>query len=746
MSELNELQRYNLKHRELYFSKYTDTIAATTIRSKCSVLLFNEEIERYADYLNKEDVFYYHLTYDPYQKSLVADKGEIRVGLRYQAEVPALRIGTDGQLVDDCSSGNEKSQSERTSANDRVLRSQLQKMTNQKDGKEFPEVPIASQNEEDLFQWCPLEHTIFNYRNNLSNQEIDKFLMLAKSVGTYARALDCTSAFKQPSLSLSAASASRDITLFHAMSVLHDSNYDIGKAAMNLITPMGPVLCKDEMEDWSAIEANLFEDALEKYGKEFGDIKRDFLPWKSMRSIIEYYYQWKTTDRYLQQKRMKLTESESKLKQVYIPNHSKQNQSALIKSSHVTLFNQYDVHLKTSCESCGAPNTSTNQWYVYNPTNLVQLIMSGNTNPNLLANAAAQHHQLMLQQQANGTANHHGISQARLCVECWNYWKKFCNFKYPNARHDRNRNQVHKCSVNGCGREFKMKQLLIKHCGIAHGYFAKVNNPAAPNNGRQPIRNRTAFYLYTTPMTKAARVVCPNTIKLRKLAKKPFKLIELSELNKEWTKETRNITEIVDTRKKTYVKRKLTVKLIDRITKYRSKLTKRQQQNKELNGGTNGHHALNGHEEDDDEDTQLVIDNQDDEPKPEYFKYFGQKSLEPSFKPAQIAFPKPSYELINKFHLNLMSQNRKRAHEQSGSNQAQTNNDSNDSSPQSKRSLLTNNNPTANKLTNGVSKQAHPQQQPNARLGQKYLNKPTQSSNLANAPDEIFYSCNTTFK
>ena len=54
VSDLNEQQRYNLKHRELYYSKYTDTIAATTIRAKCSVLLFNEEVERYSDFLNRE--------------------------------------------------------------------------------------------------------------------------------------------------------------------------------------------------------------------------------------------------------------------------------------------------------------------------------------------------------------------------------------------------------------------------------------------------------------------------------------------------------------------------------------------------------------------------------------------------------------------------------------------------------------------------------------------------------------------
>jgi metastasis-associated protein MTA len=128
------------------------------------------------------------------------------------------------------------------------------------------------------------------------------------------------------------------------LNVLHENGYDIGKAALSLITANGPVLCKDEIEDWSAAEANLFEDALEKYGKDFNEIRKDYvinadqvfiviktfltfkhlkkskLPWKSLKSIIEYYYTWKTTDRYVQRKSIKSAEQESKLKQVYIPN------------------------------------------------------------------------------------------------------------------------------------------------------------------------------------------------------------------------------------------------------------------------------------------------------------------------------------------------------------------------------------------------------------------------------------------
>jgi metastasis-associated protein MTA len=48
-------------------------------------------------------------------------------------------------------------------------------------------------------------------------------------------------------------------------------------AISSLVPSTGPVLCRDEMEEWSASEANLFEEALEKYGKDFNDIRQDFV-------------------------------------------------------------------------------------------------------------------------------------------------------------------------------------------------------------------------------------------------------------------------------------------------------------------------------------------------------------------------------------------------------------------------------------------------------------------------------------
>lgn len=39
-------------------------------------------------YVFFQDCFFYSLVFDPVQKTLLADQGEIRVGSKYQAEIP----------------------------------------------------------------------------------------------------------------------------------------------------------------------------------------------------------------------------------------------------------------------------------------------------------------------------------------------------------------------------------------------------------------------------------------------------------------------------------------------------------------------------------------------------------------------------------------------------------------------------------------------------------------------------------
>ncbi|XP_056353692.1 metastasis-associated protein MTA1 isoform X3 [Oenanthe melanoleuca] len=305
MVDLPEKQKHQLRHRELFLSRQLESLPATHIRGKCSVTLLNET-ESLKSYLEREDFFFYSLVYDPQQKTLLADKGEIRVGNRYQADI------TD----------------------------------------------LLKEGEDDGRDQSKLETKVWEAFNPLVDKQIDQFLVVARSVGTFARALDCSSSVRQPSLHMSAAAASRDITLFHAMDTLHKNVYDISKAISALVPQGGPVLCRDEMEEWSASEANLFEEALEKYGKDFTDIQQDFLPWKSLTSIIEYYYMWKTTDRYVQQKRLKAAEAESKLKQVYIPNYNKPNPNQInVNNVKPGVVNGTGVQAQNAgagraCESC----------------------------------------------------------------------------------------------------------------------------------------------------------------------------------------------------------------------------------------------------------------------------------------------------------------------------------------------------------------------------------------------------------
>lgn len=486
--ELTEKQKHQLKHRELFLSRQIETLPATHIRGKCVVTLLNET-ESLSSYLDREDCYFYTLVYDPQQKTLLADRGEIRVGTRFQAE-SLPKVLADGE----------------------------------DDGR-------------DLSQ---LEELEYRPDNPLTDREIDQFLTVVKSVGTLARALDHSSSVKQPSLHMSASTASRDITIAHAMRILHQCDYDIGKAVLALVPATGPIMCRDEMEDWSASEANLFEEAMEKLGKDFSEIRAEILPWKSLRNMVEYYYMWKTTDRYVQQKRVKAVEAESKLKQVYIPGYNNKSGSVMNGGSNGSMASNDSAAVAAvqgrNCESCAKPTSS--QWYAWGPAHV----------------------------------------QCRLCHSCWFYWKKFGGLKYaskldaekvmnasavnpsasglassPSAvraeglgvaaaaagikaadgqypcsecgkvfnRQERlvahmAAHRPNRCNFANCGKEFKFKAHLARHCAQAHGIQMRTGSP------RPIMKTRAAFYLCTNEATKVARRTCAHLFRPRHSARKPF--------------------------------------------------------------------------------------------------------------------------------------------------------------------------------------------------------------------------------
>uniref|UniRef100_A0A669PHV9 Metastasis associated 1 n=1 Tax=Phasianus colchicus TaxID=9054 RepID=A0A669PHV9_PHACC len=433
MVDLPEKQKHQLRHRELFLSRQLESLPATHIRGKCSVTLLNET-ESLKSYLEREDFFFYSLVYDPQQKTLLADKGEIRVGNRYQADI------TD----------------------------------------------LLKEGEDDGRDQSKLETKVWEAFNPLVDKQIDQFLVVARSVGTFARALDCSSSVRQPSLHMSAAAASRDITLFHAMDTLHKNVYDISKAISALVPQGGPVLCRDEMEEWSASEANLFEEALEKYGKDFTDIQQDFLPWKSLTSIIEYYYMWKTTDRYVQQVRNSESSFSLQKKLLYLPLNNKPNPNQInVNNVKPGVVNGTGVQAQNAaagraCESCYT--TQSYQWYSWGPPNM----------------------------------------QCRLCASCWTYWKKYGGLKMPTRldgeRPGPNRNNLVGSSTTD--------PLMI----FPHG--VPVRNSGSP---KFAMKTRQAFYLHTTKLTRIARRLCRDILRPWHAARHPYLPINSAAIKAECT-------------------------------------------------------------------------------------------------------------------------------------------------------------------------------------------------------------------
>ncbi|VDN40022.1 unnamed protein product, partial [Dibothriocephalus latus] len=80
--------------------------------------------------------------------------------------------------------------------------------------------------------------------------------------------------------------------------------------------------------------------------------------------MVAFYYMWKTTDHYVQQKRMKAVEAEHRLKQVYIPNYNKPNPAVLYTPPKGD-GTAPQPEESSGCDSCGS--LSTSQWYALRP-------------------------------------------------------------------------------------------------------------------------------------------------------------------------------------------------------------------------------------------------------------------------------------------------------------------------------------------------------------------------------------------
>lgn len=68
----------------MFLPRQVETIPATLIRGKCSVTLLSE-VGTVASYTARDDAFLYTLVYDPHQKTLTADKSNIKISTEFPA-------------------------------------------------------------------------------------------------------------------------------------------------------------------------------------------------------------------------------------------------------------------------------------------------------------------------------------------------------------------------------------------------------------------------------------------------------------------------------------------------------------------------------------------------------------------------------------------------------------------------------------------------------------------------------------
>jgi metastasis-associated protein MTA len=519
-----------LRQRELYMSRQCETLSAINIRGKCSVV-FLSSVETPDMYLNREDTYFYSLVYDPTNETLIADKGAIEVGEKHQAvlEEPSpivlKKLAEERKRKGLASSGAED---ELQIADDDEDDEPDAKKAALTEPRTHGNVPILDNDREKL---------IFHPHHGLQEIEIDQYLILARAVGTFARALDGTCATKIPTLHIAAAAASRDITLFHALALLHHADYEIGKASKFLVPPVkqsqypadvdqtsgyttanigGPLLCRDQLEEWSPAEAHIFAEALEKYNKDFHEIRKHCLAWKAHKDLVEYYYMFKTSGRYTEARNAKKQiANDGRLKQVYIPCYNKPSPSLISGLSGANGTEKVKSHV--TCESCG--DDESTHWYYWGPT-------------------------------AKGM---------RVCQDCWTHWKKRGGLK---RAHDNERFDVGETTIVPEALTLQKQMTLVNATGINRGTLqstaalanqARINPAAAllGRNGQTIIaslppgintpnqvamnalaasssKTTAAFFLHTTVIYKLARKFATKELyNSRKLSRNPFKELNI---------------------------------------------------------------------------------------------------------------------------------------------------------------------------------------------------------------------------
>ncbi|XP_043919042.1 arginine-glutamic acid dipeptide repeats protein isoform X3 [Protopterus annectens] len=220
-----------IRSRELFISDYVDTYHAAALRGKCSILHFSD-IFAVREFRIQDDTFFYVLGYNPETRRLNSTQGEIRVGPSHQAKLPEFQalLPTDSEVI----------------------------------------------TEHEELVWMP----------GINDCDLLMYLRAARSMAAFAGMCDGGSTED------GCLAASRDDTTLNALNILHECNYDAGKALQRLVKKPVPKLIE---KCWSEDDVKRFIKGLRQYGKNFFRIRKELLPNKETGELVTFYYYWKKT-------------------------------------------------------------------------------------------------------------------------------------------------------------------------------------------------------------------------------------------------------------------------------------------------------------------------------------------------------------------------------------------------------------------------------------------------------------------
>ena len=301
-----------LRQRELFSSDISDTFSVSVLRGKCEVIQC-EDVQAVRQFLPEKDTFFYTLSYNPETRRLGSTEGEIRVGKSHQAKLPDLRTGKKDKVksegaeksaATDNEERKEGSNSSQKSVNTKTNKSEINKPGNSDEGseakkdsnkvkKESTEGEYEEDDEEDDFEedddreleeitWKP---------GRIHDHDLLMYLRAGRSMAAFAAMCDAGGSAEE-----GFTAASRDSITANAIQVLHESDYDTGKAVQNLLnTPFPSASAGDISRRWQEEDVKAFIKGLRHFGKNFFKIRVEYLPDKETSELVEFYYLWKKT-------------------------------------------------------------------------------------------------------------------------------------------------------------------------------------------------------------------------------------------------------------------------------------------------------------------------------------------------------------------------------------------------------------------------------------------------------------------